>query len=68
MARAKIKFYVGQKVKFIAGSFKGKTGIVQYAGDRVLTKINGSGPDANGRKTKLGSTFAEYNEIQPVQK
>lgn len=63
------KFYPGQKIKFVAGTFKGKSGTVQMhfndpgQSGRVLVKINGSGPDANGRQRRLGSTMADPSEI-----
>ena len=60
-------FQVGQTVKFVAGLFKGKSGVVQASNlpsGRVLVKIKGSGPDANGRRSKLGSTFAEASDLE----
>ena len=65
--KTKTEFRTRQKVEFVKGTFKGKTGVVQFVGDRVLVKINGTGPDANGRRTKLGSTFAERDEIKAVE-
>lgn len=63
---AKPKFSAGQKVEFVGGIFKGKTGTVQFQGEsgRVFVKINGTGTGAHGRPTKLGGTFADPAEIK----
>jgi transcription antitermination factor NusG len=63
---AAILFRTGQRVTFTSGSFNGKTGVVQSTlpSGRVLVKLNGSGPDANGRRSKLGSTMADPKELK----
>lgn len=67
MKKQKAKsFMTGQTVTFTSGVFKGKTGKVQFTGDsgRVFVKINGTLPDANGRRTKAGGAFVEPQEIE----
>lgn len=63
-----VTYTPGQRVEFVSGLFKGRTGTVQFVGEtgRVFVNLNGTAAGPNGKRTKLKGTFAEPSEITPA--
>ena len=62
------KFSPGQKVRFIGGPFKGKTGTSSGTTPKgkVLVRINGTVAGPHGKRVSLGTTFEDPKNLEEV--